>query len=147
VEGVHSESLGLRDQVDDAIARLEEHNNGYTVEPFPEITTVVLDRSSDPSTAEIENPTDNDGPVSATDEEKDKVEDDDDDDEDAEDIVARRGIREEAELPKNGLPPVWTSWGGYPGVVPEEISEYLDDGGGHRKYYPSTFNSRNELFH
>ena len=75
--------------------------------------------------------------------------DDDDDYEDGEEIIARHGIRDEAGLIKNGLSPVWTSWGGYPGVVPEEISEYLNDDGKCRKYrnYHPACNSRSETFH
>ncbi|XHF97260.1 hypothetical protein AWENTII_000857 [Aspergillus wentii] len=30
-------------------------------------------------------------------------------------IAARRGFRDEKDLEKHGLEPVWTSWGGYPG--------------------------------
>ena len=68
-----------------------------------------------------------------------------DDDEDVEEIVARGGIREEEELIQNGLPPVWTSWGGYPGTIPEEIGEFLSEDGTCRKYHP-VCSSRSETF-
>lgn len=43
------------------------------------------------------------------------------------DLTAHNGSRNPEDLSKNGLPPVWTSWGGYPGEVPQDIYEWFDD--------------------
>lgn len=43
------------------------------------------------------------------------------------DLIAYNGSRNPEDLLKNGLPPVWTSWGGYPGEVPQDIYEWFDD--------------------
>lgn len=44
------------------------------------------------------------------------------------------GVRDEDELEKHGFRKVWTAWGGYPGDVPGDIEEFLDDDGRRGKY-------------
>ena len=64
--------------------------------------------------------------------------DDNSESEDGDAIVARRSVRNANGLAQHGLEPVWTAWGGYPGEIPDDIKEYLDDDGGARKYSRST---------
>jgi hypothetical protein len=37
------------------------------------------------------------------------------------------------------LDPVWTSWGGYPGEIPDDIKEFLNDDGTRRKLIPTNY--------
>ena len=43
------------------------------------------------------------------------------------DLTARNGSRNPEDLLKDGLLPVWTNWRGYPGEVPQNIYEWLND--------------------
>jgi hypothetical protein len=129
VSHAHSDLLKLRYQTDEAVIRLEEHtNNAHESDPliFPEVDLSLVHETDQFPGVGIS--TVLDLPNTVVDESSS------DDDEDAEEIVARGGIREEEELIQNGLPPVWTSWGGYPGTIPEEISEFLSEDGTCRKY-------------
>lgn len=42
--------------------------------------------------------------------------------------------RHERDLSKYGFRPVWTAWDGYPGEIPDDICEWLDDDGGRGEY-------------
>lgn len=48
--------------------------------------------------------------------------------------IEETGPRHERELDKHGLRPVWTAWDGYPGEVPEDIQNWLDDSGRRGEY-------------
>jgi hypothetical protein len=139
VSYAHSDLLKLRYQTDEAIIRLEEHKNSHKSEPliFPEVDLSLVHETDQFPGMGIS--TMLDLPNTVVDESSS------DDDEDVEEIVARGGIREEEELIQNGLPPVWTSWGGYPGTIPEEIGEFLSEVGTCRKYHP-VCSSRSETF-
>jgi hypothetical protein len=114
----------LQDRVNEAITRLEESQNGHENEPFPEITT--MEAIPDPEPVEIvTSPAGGDPVISEN--------DDDTDSEGNEEFLTIRRIRDEADLPKHGLDPVWTSWGGYPGEIPDNIKEFLNDDGTRRK--------------
>lgn len=39
------------------------------------------------------------------------------------------GPRDERDLEKHGFRPVWTSWDRYPGEMPDDIKEFLDENG------------------
>lgn len=49
--------------------------------------------------------------------------------EDAAQVSEDSEPRHERELDKHGLRPVWTAWDGYPGEVPDDVREWLDDSG------------------
>jgi hypothetical protein len=60
---------------------------------------------------------------------KDPKSDSDSDYEDGETVLARGWPRNYRNLAKHGFRPVWTTWDGYPGKIPSDIAEYLDDDG------------------
>ena len=51
------------------------------------------------------------------------------DNEDNEENWIVGGCRDPDDLKAHGFQPVWTGWGGYPGEIPSEIAEWLDDTG------------------
>jgi hypothetical protein len=152
IKDTQQEFIRLRGQVDDAIARLEERNNGHAGTGYPNLSTIrhLLSEPTPEAFREFESVMDVSGepedtnictePVPARDDEQEQVDEDENDSqsEDGDAIVARRGRRDENGLVQNRLRPVWTGWGGYPGEIPDDIKEYLDDDGGRRKYYQST---------
>ena len=48
--------------------------------------------------------------------------------------IEERAQRHERELNKHGLRSVWTAWDGYPGEVPHDIQDWLDDSGRRGEY-------------
>jgi len=52
---------------------------------------------------------------------------------DGDEVIARGYPRKYEHLEKHGFRPVWTMWDGYPGEIPEDIREYLDEDGQRRE--------------
>lgn len=48
---------------------------------------------------------------------------------DGDEVIARRYPRNHLNLEKHGFRPVWTHLAGYPGEIPADIGEYLDENG------------------
>ncbi|OQD78441.1 hypothetical protein PENDEC_c001G01312 [Penicillium decumbens] len=48
---------------------------------------------------------------------------------DGDEVIARRYPRNHLHLEQHGFRPVWTPWEGYPGEIPADIREYLDEDG------------------
>ncbi|KAI9929445.1 hypothetical protein ASPWEDRAFT_69331 [Aspergillus wentii DTO 134E9] len=142
-----SETTQLRDQIYDAVARQEEDKD-------VEITFPGLPRIEEtPLTVDFDMATELDAflqpsPRKLTSEDSDtlteRLQDKDDghddsprsgdtsDSEEGWDIVARGGWRDPSNLRKHGLRAVWTGRGGYPGKIPDDIAEWLDEDGTRR---------------
>lgn len=59
----------------------------------------------------------------------DEPEDSDSDWDYGDEVIARGYPRKHNNLERHGFRPVWTQWEGYPGEIPADIGEYLDENG------------------
>ncbi|KAF7125691.1 hypothetical protein CNMCM5793_001984 [Aspergillus hiratsukae] len=91
------EMYSNRGLIQDAMARLEEANNGHDVSPFCGL------------------PTPDNESLSSEDEDTDS----------GEMVLYSREMKDPKLLLENGLEPIWVQGFGYPGTVPPEIDEYL----------------------
>ena len=97
--------------VQDAAARLAELNDGHEVAPFWSLPTTETGNSPE---SDAEN-------LAASEDttESDEV--------DIDELIADRGeMRDEALLESNGFDPIWME-GKYPGEVPDEIRDFLNE--------------------
>ncbi|KAI9371352.1 hypothetical protein BJX61DRAFT_33278 [Aspergillus egyptiacus] len=129
------ELFSVRGLVDDALARLEEANDGHEIPPFIDLPAPVafdypipdtIDTRDDPASCtenrSIENSSIPDNTAPRDDDEDSSVDEDIDLDEQ---LFAEGGIKNWEDLEENGFDPLWIE-GRYPGPIPEEISEYLE---------------------
>lgn len=110
---------------------LPQINEHFTTDPLPNplinIPPTELERSGDSSQIAQMTEAANQTPASADGDELDTSTDSDFDEGD--EVIARGYPRNHANLEKHGFRPVWTHWAGYPGEIPDDIREYLDEHG------------------
>ncbi|KAK2812788.1 hypothetical protein FQN50_001117 [Emmonsiellopsis sp. PD_5] len=103
----------------EAATRLEENKDSYDLAPFPTLATA----ENVPDKGEVVN--DNDTEERQQPSEASTHEEPDD--------LTSNVLRDYGRIENEGLEPVWTQDDGYPGDIPPEISEYLEEGGARTK--------------
>lgn len=100
-----------RSLVQDAATRLAELNDGHEVAPFRSLPTTETGNSPESDSENLA--------ASEDTTESDEV--------DIDELIADRGeMRDDAVLESNGFDPIWME-GKYPGEVPDEIRDFLND--------------------
>lgn len=97
--------------------------------PIPELSATTLTPAEEIRVDTLEKTIEN---VLPTTEEALDAEDDVESIDENDKLIIENGVRDEEALEEHGFDPIWTSWGGYPGKIPDEISEYLDERGKRR---------------
>ncbi|EAW22413.1 uncharacterized protein NFIA_010950 [Aspergillus fischeri NRRL 181] len=114
---VASELFVNRTLIQDAMARLEETNNGHHVAPFCGLPTPD---ESDDAAEKLEK-------FLLTDPDHESLPSEDEDtDTDEVPVIYSREMKDPNLLEENWLDPIWVEGYGYPGTVPREIEEYLE---------------------
>jgi hypothetical protein len=131
IQDIVVEMARVSGRVSDAAARLEDVSNGYPVATFaglpaPTTLTPAEEIRVDTVTYNLEKTIEN---VPPTTEVALDVEDDAESIDENDKLIIESGVRGEETLEEHGFDPIWTSWGGYPGKIPDEISECIDEHG------------------
>ncbi|KAK2806078.1 hypothetical protein FQN51_008031 [Onygenales sp. PD_10] len=109
----------VRDLVEEAATSLEEDKDSYDLVPFPTLATT----EDVPDQGEIVN--DNDSEERQQPSEASAWDEPDD--------MTSNVLRDYSRIESEGLEPIWTECDGYPGDIPPEINEYLEEGGARTK--------------
>ncbi|KAK2742372.1 hypothetical protein FQN55_007906 [Onygenales sp. PD_40] len=121
VKEVVREIEALRDVVDEAATRLEENKDGYDLAPFPTLAAT----EDVPDQGEIVNDNDTEEPQQPSEPSAQEEPDD----------LTSNVLRDYSRIESEGLEPIWTECDGYPGDIPPEINEYLEEGGARTKSF------------
>ncbi|KAF5857450.1 hypothetical protein ETB97_005764 [Aspergillus alliaceus] len=126
VRSLVNEMSSVRGLVNDALARLEEMNEGHDMVPFIDLRPPVAFNNltpdaTDATSSDIKEHRVLDDAPTGDNESSSSVGEDVDPDEQ---ILAEGGIKDWEDLSANGFDPLWVE-GNYPGDIPEVIAEYL----------------------